>query len=96
MPTERSYPRVTKNWRNAPVDSPDGEWVSQPEAAKLLGVSTGRVVWRLMSENLVPAHDNKGRAGVTRESIERDLEWLAHASLRAKAWRCLKGLVRWL
>ncbi|MGW2230663.1 DNA-binding protein [Streptomyces formicae] len=96
MKAERSYPRVTRNWRNAPVACSDDEWLSQPEAAKLLGVSTGRVVWRLMCEHLVPAHDGRGRAGVTRESVERDLEWLAQATWRARIRRSVKGLVRWI
>ncbi|MET8685559.1 hypothetical protein ABZV77_15190 [Streptomyces sp. NPDC004732] len=96
MTEERPYPRVTKGWRNAPVACADDEWVSQQEAARLLGVSTARVVWRLMSEHLVPAHDSRRRPGVTRASIERDLQWLAQASRPAKALRIVKGLVRWI
>ncbi len=96
MTSERSYPRVMKGWRNAPVTCADDDWVSQQEAARLLGVSTARVVWRLMTEHLVPAHDSRQRAGVTRDSVARDLQWLAQASLRAKALRTVKGLVRWI
>ncbi|WP_055563363.1 hypothetical protein [Streptomyces atriruber] len=96
MTNERSYPRVTKGWRNAPVACADDDWVSQQEAARLLGVSTARAVRRLMTEHLVPAHDSRRRAGVTRESVERDLPWLAQASLRAKALRTVQGLVRWI
>src|SRR5690242_658867 len=91
---ERSYPRVMNNWSNPPVSCPDDEWVSQREAGKLLGVSLGRVGWRILCGHLVPAQDSRGAAGVTRSSIAKDQEWLAAASWWAKAFRVLKGLAR--
>lgn len=92
---ERSYPRVMKGWSNPPISCPDGKWVSQHEAAQLLGISVVRVGWRIVCGYLTPAENSRGEAGVTRASVYRDREWLASASLGAKAFRIFKGLVRW-
>ncbi|MFJ1588546.1 DNA-binding protein [Streptomyces sp. NPDC088197] len=89
---ERSYPKVMKFWGNPPVATPDEEWVSQPDAAKILGISMARVVWRIMSDHLTPAHNSAGRAGITRSSIVKDQQWLAAASWRAKSFRMLKDI----
>ncbi|MEU6848816.1 DNA-binding protein [Actinacidiphila alni] len=89
---ERSYPAVMRGWAHPPVPVADEDWVSQPEAAKLCGVSLLRMVFRILNGHLTPAHNSARRAGVSRASIERDLAWLAAASRRARVWRACKGI----
>lgn len=93
---ERSYLRIMKGWSNPPVESPDEEWLSQYDAARELGISVWRVGWRIACGHLTPAHNRAREAGVTRESVAKDREWLAQASLGAKSLRVFKNIIRWV
>ncbi len=50
----------------------DDEWVSQFEAAELLGVSMARIDFLVQGGRLEPVHDGRGRAGVRREAVDRE------------------------
>lgn len=65
----RGYPGALR--RLAPTVGYD-EWVSQFEAAELLGVSLARIGFLIQGGRLDPVHDGRGRAGVRRVTVDRE------------------------
>lgn len=83
--------------KSVPVVS-DDEWVSQFDAADQLGMGVGRVGLVISGRRLKPVHDQRGRAGVARESVEREAGRRSGASVLRRTWLLLadvgRGLVR--
>ncbi|MFG3284840.1 DNA-binding protein [Streptomyces sp. NPDC048111] len=85
---------MMKNWERPPVPLEDEQWVSQFEAAKILGISVVRVGWRVACGHLQPADNERGGAGVSLASVHAEKEWRATARKRSKAARMLKDFLR--
>lgn len=92
---DRGYPGVLGQSVSV-VD--DDEWVSQFAAADRLGITVGRVGLIISGRRLTPVHDQRGRAGVTSESVQREAERRVGASVSRRAWLLLtdvgRGLLR--
>jgi len=82
------------SWRRLAVAVPADDWVSQFDAAERLGVSVNRVGLRLYAGFLEPAENPVGQAGVTKRSLEHELEWRRTASRRARLWRVISYWLR--
>ncbi|MGH9152068.1 MAG: hypothetical protein ACRD03_06670 [Acidimicrobiales bacterium] len=50
------------------------DWVSQFDAAERLEVGVGRIGLLITNRRLTPVHDNRGRAGVERRSVDREAD----------------------
>ncbi|MGW0933760.1 DNA-binding protein [Streptomyces sp. NPDC002666] len=87
---ERRYP---KSLLRVP-QVPDDAWLSQPEAARQLGIVLFRIGVLITCGHLAPAADSAGRAGVTITSVEAEKSWRHSATRRAKARRLLKDTIR--
>jgi hypothetical protein len=84
----RGYPKLI---RVARVQ--DNEWLSQPEAARQLGIALIRVGSLIACGHLAPAENPAGRAGVTLTSVQAEQTWRQNAIFRAKAIRLLKDTI---
>ncbi|MGQ4328618.1 DNA-binding protein [Streptomyces hayashii] len=73
----------------------DDAWLSQPEAARQLGLALPRVGMLIANGRLVPAENPAGRAGVTTSSVEAEKIWRENAKVRAKFIRLLKDTINW-
>ncbi len=79
--------------RSVPVVADDA-WVSQFDAADRLDVGVGRIGLVLQGRRLDPVHDQRGRAGVDRESVDRESARRADASALRRAWLLLADVGR--
>lgn len=100
MPDERrwrwSRPRGERGYFLIKADRvEDDAWMSQPEAARHLGIALARVGMLIANGHLTPAESPAGRAGVTTASVEAEKTWRANASIRAKSLRFLKDTINW-
>ncbi|WP_415954520.1 DNA-binding protein [Streptomyces sp. KLOTTS4A1] len=73
----------------------DDTWISQPDAARHLGVSLPRIGMLIANGHMTPAHNSAGRAGVTIASVQAEETWRANATTRAKIARLLKDTINW-
>ncbi|MFJ2021908.1 DNA-binding protein [Streptomyces nodosus] len=73
----------------------DDAWMSQPEAARHLGIALTRVGMLIANGHLIPAENPAGRAGVTTASVEAEKTWRANATIRTKFTRLLKDTINW-
>ncbi|WP_327318859.1 DNA-binding protein [Streptomyces sp. NBC_01235] len=73
----------------------DDAWMSQPEAARHLGVTLIRLGMLIANRRLIPAENPAGRAGVTTASVQAEESWRANAPTRAKLARLLKDTINW-
>ncbi|MFE4959434.1 DNA-binding protein [Streptomyces sp. NPDC056653] len=73
----------------------DNAWMSQPEAARHLGVALTRVGMLMANGHLTPAQNPAGLAGVTTVSVQAEETWRANAPIRAKVARLLKDTISW-
>lgn len=87
--TAGPYPSIMYGWENPPRELPGNEFLSQEDAARALGGST-LTVGRLIGERVLHPATCDGVAGVTRESLQRELE-----NREKPFWR-IKGLIRTL
>jgi len=87
-PEERGYPKLLRVPR---VE--DSAWLSQPEAARQLGVALIRIGALIACGHLTPAENPAGRAGVTITSVQAEQTWRENATFRAKATRFLKDTI---
>ncbi|MFE9820486.1 DNA-binding protein [Streptomyces sp. NBC_00236] len=87
---ERRYPEPLLR---AP-QVPDDTWLSQPEAARQLGIALFRIGVLIACGHLAPAVNSAGRAGVTIAGVEAEKSWRGSATRRAKALRLLKDSIR--
>jgi len=83
---DRGYPG---GWHRLAVAVPDSEWVSQFDAAEALGINLGRVGLMIGAGVLQAAENPAKQAGVTLESVEREIEWRRIAPLRSRVWRVI-------
>lgn len=74
----------------------DHDWVSQFDAADRLRIGVGRVGLVIHGGRLHPVHDARGRAGVSRESVEREAARRADAGALRRAWLLLADVGRGL
>ncbi|WP_345261920.1 DNA-binding protein [Streptomyces hundungensis] len=70
--------------------------MSQPDAARRLGVPLVRLGMLIASGRMTPAHNSAGRIGVTLVSVEAEEIWRTNATLSAKIARLLKDTIMWL
>ncbi|WP_333735688.1 DNA-binding protein [Streptomyces sp. IBSBF 2806] len=73
----------------------DDAWMSQPDAARHLGVTLIRVGVLIANRRLIPAENPAGRAGVTTAGVLAEETWRANATKRAKLTRLLKDTINW-
>lgn len=92
---KKGYPGVM-HVRRAVVAAQESEWISQFDAAATLGVPVLRVGVLIANDHLVAAENEQGQAGVTRDSVERELAWRSSASRPRRALRILRDTVNWL
>lgn len=91
-----SWSRNTRGYVLLKVDTVEHDaWMSQAEAARLLGVALIRVGMLIANRRLIPAEDPAGRAGVTTASVQAEEIWRAKATKRAKLARLLKDTINW-
>ncbi|MGW6209242.1 DNA-binding protein [Streptomyces sp. NPDC055089] len=86
---ERRYPKLLLRVPQVPDDA----WLSQPEAARQLGIALFRIGVLIACGHLAPAENPAGRAGVTITSVEAEKTWRESATRRAKALRTLKDAI---
>lgn len=84
-----------RGWANAPVTAADADWLSQPDAARLLGMATGRIGLLIANGHLEPAHNHAGWAGVTRQSVEIERQWREQSTLGKRFSRVFRDLLHW-
>lgn len=85
---ERRYPKLLR----VPLVT-DDVWLSQPEAARQLGIALFRIGALIACGHLAPAENAAGRAGVTISSVQAENAWRGSATYRAKALRLLKDSI---
>jgi hypothetical protein len=85
---ERRYPKLLRVLRVA-----DDAWLSQPEAARQLGITLFRIGVLIACGHLRPAENSAGRAGVTITSVQAEKTWRDSATYRAKTLRLLKDMI---
>ncbi|MFG2409558.1 DNA-binding protein [Streptomyces brevispora] len=85
---ERRYPKLLRVPQVA-----DDVWLSQPEAARQLGIALFRIGALIACGHLAPAENSAGRAGVTITSMQAEKTWRDSATYRAKALRLLKDTI---
>ncbi|WP_326662606.1 DNA-binding protein [Streptomyces sp. NBC_00385] len=86
---ERRYPKLLLRVPRVPDDA----LLSQPEAARQLGIALFRIGVLIACDHLVPAETSAGKAGVTIISVEAERTWRESATRRAKARRLLKDTI---
>lgn len=64
----------------------DEQWVSQFDAADILGISLMRVGFLIQGGRLEPVHNPSGQAGVSRQTVERERQRRADAGALRRAW----------
>ncbi|MEU5825423.1 DNA-binding protein [Streptomyces sp. NPDC047803] len=84
---ERSYSKLLR------VPRVDDAWLSQPEAARQLGIALFRVGALIACGHLAPAENSAGSAGVTITSVQAEKTWRDSATYRAKVLRLLKDTI---
>ena len=73
------------------------DFMTQEEAAEALGRSTTLGIGLLIGRQILrPAFLVDGTEGITRESVEAELEWRRSASSMRKLRRALGGLLHWI
>lgn len=85
---ERRYPKLLQIPQVA-----DDVWLSQPEAARQLGIAVFRIGALIACGHLAPAENPAGKAGVTITSVEAEKTWRDSATYRARAFRLLKDTI---
>ena len=91
----KGYPGVMHGWGTT-VQAPESDWMSQFDAAEALDVPILRVGSLIANRHLVPAENERGEAGVTRDSVERERAWRSSASRIRRTVRILRDMVNWL
>ncbi len=78
-------------WRRHVMDLPpvveNYQWTSFPEAARYLGLAERRLRASVSAGVLKRATNYAGEVGVTRSSIERELEWRRNSTRKDRARR---------
>ena len=64
----------------------DAEWVSQFDAAKVLKIGLYRVGALITTGQLAAAHNARGQAGVSMESVDRQIARRAGAGVVRRLW----------
>ncbi len=75
---------------------PSSDWISQPEAARIMNVSLIGVGWLIARDRISPAYDPSGEKGVTRDSVSLELKWRSSAKLTRKVYRAIGGILKFL
>jgi hypothetical protein len=73
----------------------DDLWMSQPEAARQLGIALIRIGALIANGHLTPVENPVGRAGVSIASVQAERIWRENAPLRAKVARLLTDAISW-
>jgi hypothetical protein len=87
-PDKRRYSQLLRA-----VRVEDDAWLSQPEAARQLGIAAFRVGVLIACGHLAPAENPAGTAGVTITSVRAEKTWRDNATIRAKSLRLLKDTI---
>ena len=88
----KGYPGVMRGWGTI-VQVPASGWMSQFDAAEALNVPILRIGNLIANRHLVAAENERGEAGVTRNSVEREVAWRSSASGLRRALRLLRDMV---
>jgi hypothetical protein len=75
---------------------PAAEWVSQFDAADTLGVSVLRIGGLIANDHLDPAENPEGVAGVTKNSLKREMVWRRNATPWDRLKRAAAFVGRWI
>jgi hypothetical protein len=76
--------------------TPPAEWCSKREAARTLGITRFGVSVLAFNGGLDFAQAGDGRLGVTRRSVEAELEWREHAGWLRRRVRGVVNLAGWV
>src|SRR4051794_18378436 len=76
--------------------TPSEEWCSKREAARTLGITRFGVTVLTLNGDLDFAQAGDGRLGVTRRSVEAELQWREHAGWLRRRLRGVGNLVGWV
>ncbi|MFE3329908.1 DNA-binding protein [Streptomyces sp. NPDC059176] len=87
-PDQRRYSKLLRA-----VRVEDDAWLSQPEAARQLGIAVFRIGVLIACGHLSPAENPAGNAGVTITSVQAEKTWRNNATIHAKALRLLKDTI---
>lgn len=87
---KQHYPRGMASTVSEP------EFVSQEQAAAELGITVGRVGWRIACEHLDAAENADRKMGVTRLSLDKELAWQRTAGIGRRVRRQVWNLVQWI
>jgi hypothetical protein len=85
-----------KNWAVPPRVVPVDEWMSQDEAARELNISHFSLGLLLATGVLHPAECYEGGRGVTRKSLEAEVNWRRTATLRQRVMRKVRYVVHFI
>ncbi|MEU6807731.1 DNA-binding protein [Streptomyces sp. NPDC046831] len=93
---ERSRRRSERGYFPLKADRvEDDAWMSQPEAARHLGIALISVGMLIANGHLTAAENPIGQAGVTTTSVQAEKTWRVNATIPAKFARLLKDTVNW-
>ncbi|THA32119.1 DNA-binding protein [Streptomyces sp. A1277] len=92
MTAGKGYP---KGLLKVPTVTTDA-WASQHEAARILGVSVGKIGVLIATDHLTPAHNPAGEAGVTRVSLFEEVDWRTTATISKKMRRLFKDSIKFM
>lgn len=76
-----------------PPTAKDTEWVSEYEAAEMLGISEFRLSFVIFNQHLDPVKNSQGIKGVARKSLAKEVKWRRDAPLSKKILRVLGDIV---
>ena len=74
----------------------DDQWVSQDQAARMLGVSLARIASTVANGHLDQALNSKGDRGVTLGSVHAEEQWRRQAGWTRKLHRVIRDGVGWI
>lgn len=92
MVARKGYPKGLLKVPTIPVSA----WVSQHDAAHILGVPVGRIGILISVDHLSPAHNPDGEAGVTAKSLADELNWRKSATIKQKIGRLLRDSAKFI
>lgn len=93
---DRRLRRLDERFERAGVPVADaGDWLEVAEAAAALGVPVARLRG-IPPGRLRRVQDRDGLLGVSRQSLNAELEWRATASPMARFWRRISDALGWI
>ena len=95
---EKAIERQNRGYYAGPLAETveDDQWVSQFDAAEILGISLLRVGFLIQGGRLEPVHNPSRQAGVSRQTVKRERQRRADAGALRRAWLFAADVARGL